>query len=535
MSRLDWCKGCESRVVNLMDTSTPFTNVAAKGENESQSQPNKINDDIQTTENPAPAQKELQSADASDVPLNSIKPITIESIPFEQFSSNLFSSGASEYSPIPPSKMVDKGNGIAQTFDDDTLKVCKSTKIATMRVIRNNQPLNYKIFDNFKLNILGFTEWLELHGVASKRKNATNDQLLKNLKAKFKWVATTADKLGPPLTSQLIDFELPPGITSATSGKVIKEPEEGILYFNENFDLVFQRRKIKSRPDFVQAREIVEKNSDGPESSTSGSEDKEYAMAVRDFKKFFKRRGRFMRQPWNDKKTFQRSRDDKNGKSDRKCFICGDINHLIGKCPKPPKDKNQRAFVGGSWSDSGEEDDEKDKDEICLMAQASSELGGEKRSMAMRQFIQALGRHSGKEKVTLDDIFLLHSMDGGVSVDVPWHVAKFLYDKAKGSKKKSLIVRAHLIRKIPSYYGLMTLGALMNVTLGPKTSSISVAKLVDLSICRYNGLGIGKMVAEIPEVARDDDVRGEQAEIKGVGRHPNMSTSNRLRAIDERL
>ncbi|GJY44470.1 hypothetical protein Tco_0432683 [Tanacetum coccineum] len=44
-----------------------------------------------------------------------------------------------------------------------------------------------------------------------------------------------------------------------------------------------------------------------------------------------------------------------------------------GKCPKPPKDKNQRAFVGGSLSDSGEEDDEKVKDETCLVAQASSE------------------------------------------------------------------------------------------------------------------------------------------------------------------
>nr|GEV91530.1 putative reverse transcriptase domain-containing protein [Tanacetum cinerariifolium] len=85
-------------------------------------------------------------------------------------------------------------------------------------------------------------------------------------------------------------------------------------------------------------------------------------MAVRDFKKFFKRRGRFVRQPWNDKKTFQRSRDDKNGKNDRKCFRCGDLNHLIGECPKPPKDKDQKSFVEGSWSDSGEEDDEK----ICL-------------------------------------------------------------------------------------------------------------------------------------------------------------------------
>ncbi|GJV06745.1 zf-CCHC domain-containing protein, partial [Tanacetum coccineum] len=84
---------------------------------------------------------------------------------------------------------------------------------------------------------------------------------------------------------------------------------------------------------------------------TSGSKDEEYTMAVRDFKKFFKRRGRFVRQPRNNKKTFQRSRDDKNGKSERKCFRCGDPNHLIGECPKPPKDKNQRAFIEGSWSD----------------------------------------------------------------------------------------------------------------------------------------------------------------------------------------
>ncbi|GJS99103.1 zf-CCHC domain-containing protein [Tanacetum coccineum] len=90
------------------------------------------------------------------------------------------------------------------------------------------------------------------------------------------------------------------------------------------------------------------KESSDEESSTSGSEDEEYAMEVRDFKKFFKRRGRFMRQPQNDKKTFQRSRDDKSGKSGRKCFRCGDPNHLIRECSKPPRDKNQRAFVGES-------------------------------------------------------------------------------------------------------------------------------------------------------------------------------------------
>nr|GEX82981.1 integrase, catalytic region, zinc finger, CCHC-type, peptidase aspartic, catalytic [Tanacetum cinerariifolium] len=118
----------------------------------------------------------------------------------------------------------------------------------------------------------------------------------------------------------------------------------------------------------------AKKESSDEECSTSGSEDEEYAMAVRDFKKFFKRKGRFIRQPQNDKKTFQRSRGDKNCKSDRKCFRCGDPNHLIGECPKPLKDKNQRAFVEGSWSDSDEEDDEKVKNETCLVAQASSEI-----------------------------------------------------------------------------------------------------------------------------------------------------------------
>ncbi|GJV89588.1 retrovirus-related pol polyprotein from transposon TNT 1-94 [Tanacetum coccineum] len=121
----------------------------------------------------------------------------------------------------------------------------------------------------------------------------------------------------------------------------------------------------------------AKKESSDEECSTSGSKDKEYAIAVRDFKKFFKRRGKFVRQHRNDKKTFQRSRDDKNSKSNRKCFRCGDPNHLIGECPKPLRDKNQRTFVRGSWSDSGEENDEKFQDETCLVAQAPNEVCSE--------------------------------------------------------------------------------------------------------------------------------------------------------------
>nr|GEZ00005.1 UBN2 domain-containing protein [Tanacetum cinerariifolium] len=53
---------------------------------------------------------------------------------------------------------------------------------------------------------------------------------------------------------------------------------------------------------------------------------------------------------------------------------CDDTNHLIGECPKPPKDKNQREFVRGSWSDNDEEDNEKVNNKTCLVDQASSEI-----------------------------------------------------------------------------------------------------------------------------------------------------------------
>ncbi|GJR50321.1 zf-CCHC domain-containing protein [Tanacetum coccineum] len=114
-------------------------------------------------------------------------------------------------------------------------------------------------------------------------------------------------------------------------------------------------KREQSRSIALKAR----KESSDDDSSTSDSEDEEYAMAVRDFKKFFKRRGRFVRQPHEERKSFQRNKDDKNGKGKRKCFKCGDPNHLIRECLKLPKYHYQKAFVGGSWSDSDEDEKEK--------------------------------------------------------------------------------------------------------------------------------------------------------------------------------
>nr|GEW20505.1 zf-CCHC domain-containing protein/UBN2 domain-containing protein [Tanacetum cinerariifolium] len=170
------------------------------------------------------------------------------------------------------------------------------------------------------------------------------------------------------LRAKVIAIEESKDLTSLSLDELIRNLKVHKMIIKKDSEIV--KEKVESKSFALKAK----KESSDEECSTSRSEDKEYAMAVRDFKKFFKRRGRFVRQPQNDKKTFQRSRDEKDGKSDRKCFRCGDPNHLIGECPKPPKDKNQRAFVEGSWSDSGEEDDEKVNNETCLVAQASSEV-----------------------------------------------------------------------------------------------------------------------------------------------------------------
>nr|GEU46139.1 zf-CCHC domain-containing protein/UBN2 domain-containing protein [Tanacetum cinerariifolium] len=92
----------------------------------------------------------------------------------------------------------------------------------------------------------------------------------------------------------------------------------------------------------------VKKEVSDEDTSSSDSEEEEYAMAVKEFKKFFKRRGGYVRQPQGDRKTFQRSRNDGYSKSERKCFRCGDPNHLIRECLKPPKNNNQREFIRGA-------------------------------------------------------------------------------------------------------------------------------------------------------------------------------------------
>ncbi|GJT96984.1 hypothetical protein Tco_1092502 [Tanacetum coccineum] len=56
-----------------------------------------------------------------------------------------------------------------------------SSKEATMRITRRNEPLNLTVYDKFRLKTLEFSEWLEVHALASKSKGKSNGLLLQSL------------------------------------------------------------------------------------------------------------------------------------------------------------------------------------------------------------------------------------------------------------------------------------------------------------------------------------------------------------------
>ncbi|GJS62239.1 zf-CCHC domain-containing protein [Tanacetum coccineum] len=89
----------------------------------------------------------------------------------------------------------------------------------------------------------------------------------------------------------------------------------------------------KDRVKFIALK--AKKESSDDETSTSKSDDEEYVMAIRNFKKFFRRNGEY---------------------------------------PKPPRNNEQKAFVGGSWSDSKNGIEDKTHEETCLVAQSSNEV-----------------------------------------------------------------------------------------------------------------------------------------------------------------
>nr|GEV25787.1 alpha/beta hydrolases superfamily protein [Tanacetum cinerariifolium] len=105
----------------------------------------------------------------------------------------------------------------------------------------------------------------------------------------------------------------------------------------------------KSKKERVKSIALkAKKESSDDETSTFGSDDKEYAMAVRNFKKFFRRKG-----------------------SDFDAVILIISLSNVQSLHEIKIKSRLLEIVGGCWSDSENEVDDKTNDETCLMAQSS--------------------------------------------------------------------------------------------------------------------------------------------------------------------
>ncbi|GJU42781.1 GTP-binding protein SAR1A-like protein [Tanacetum coccineum] len=180
-------------------------------------------------------------------------PVIIENIPFEQFSTSLFSLSSSEVSPTPPLIIADKGKNIATEEDPMKQRMPFIEQGGSTLKIPNLQQFSTfkEVYDKFVLKMLRFGEWLEVHDLANKAgklgisplpqltafglsasEKKRSSELIKEVFVKEYIVVDGMHRnLVPPLG--VVGFR----------GLVIKEPESRIFLYNGNFDLVFQREE----------------------------------------------------------------------------------------------------------------------------------------------------------------------------------------------------------------------------------------------------------------------------------------------------
>ncbi|GJW79165.1 hypothetical protein Tco_0140847 [Tanacetum coccineum] len=176
-----------------------------------------------------------------------------------------------------------------------------SSHDATMRITRDHDLLNVKVHKKFRLKTLGFSEWLEVQakklGLSPPPELAHFGKPAEEKKRKRTEIPAEVFVKENIVMDGMQRNLIPPLGVEGRKGIVIKEPEEGILYYNGNFDMAFQRvlefhlatiaqlvrlhdsiirdtleveevyklleLEIESRNDVTKANEIVKDNLDG--------------------------------------------------------------------------------------------------------------------------------------------------------------------------------------------------------------------------------------------------------------------------------
>ncbi|GJY24906.1 hypothetical protein Tco_0399632 [Tanacetum coccineum] len=120
--------------------------------------------------------------------------------------------------------------------------------------------------------------------------------------------------------------------------------------FSENDGVVSKNIKENVKSLALKAKVTRDQTSDDSDSQDGSEEDDEdFNLMAWNFRKFFRKGVESLRQ-------------------ESMCYNFGDKNHFISDTPHP---KENKAFVGGAWSDS-EDGDQLKNDATCLMAIDSS-------------------------------------------------------------------------------------------------------------------------------------------------------------------
>ncbi|GKE08218.1 hypothetical protein Tco_1411769 [Tanacetum coccineum] len=210
-------------------------------------------------EEPTPKRLKVMVEIPKPIPMNSIGPVVFNIVPYEQFKTNLFNSGQPKHSStvhptmlrIPLLSKTNKAKIIPTPFDtylrlimafmeqggstpnlselknfraadEPSMTIQEATQLMEeekrlANIKKANEERKWALektiveykecmekrddplpVTSFKLKVLRINNRVELHALASKRTGKYNNQLMKNLAAKFKWVEETAKKLDIP-------------------------------------------------------------------------------------------------------------------------------------------------------------------------------------------------------------------------------------------------------------------------------------------------------------------------------------------------
>ncbi|GJR15073.1 hypothetical protein Tco_0797725 [Tanacetum coccineum] len=163
-----------------------------------------------------------------------------------------------------------------------------------------------------------------------------------------------------------------PKVTAIKESKDLSTlPLEKLIGNLKVFEVVLEKdleisksKKEKYKSLALKARKVLSEE----EATSSDSDDEEYAMAVGDFKKFFRRRGKFVRQPYDDKKNFRKVKKPKRRR------MVEDVLSVVIQITSLVIVLNTPSMIKRHSLSNVEATVESKKEEICLIALDNNEV-----------------------------------------------------------------------------------------------------------------------------------------------------------------